>query len=73
MAEQQFDVFMCHNGEDKPAVIRIARQLQDQGIEPWLDEWELRPGLDWQNALEAQIEQIKTAAVFVGNEGLGPW
>ncbi|MEO1392668.1 MAG: GUN4 domain-containing protein [Cyanobacteria bacterium J06634_5] len=73
MAEQPFDVFMCHNGEDKPAVIRIAEQLQTQGIQPWLDEWELRPGLDWQVALEAQIEQIKTAAVFVGPAGLGPW
>ncbi|MGB7250863.1 MAG: GUN4 domain-containing protein [Phormidesmis sp.] len=72
MAEQ-FDVFMCHNGEDKPAVIKIAKQLQIQGIKPWLDEWELRPGLDWQVALEAQIEQIKTAAVFVGGAGFGPW
>ena len=73
MAEQRFDVFLCHNSEDKAAVIEVARQLQAQGIEPWLDEWELRPGLDWQDALEGQIEQIQTAAVFVGNAGLGPW
>ena len=73
MAEQRFDVFLCHNSEDKSAVIEIARQLQAQGIKPWLDEWELRPGLDWQDALDGQIEQIQTAAVFVGNAGLGPW
>ena len=73
MAEQKFDVFLCHNSEDKAAVIEVARQLQARGIKPWLDEWELRPGLDWQDALDGQIEQIRTAAVFVGNAGLGPW
>ena len=73
MAEQQFDVFMCHNSRDKHAVIEISSRLQERGIKPWLDEWELRPGLSWQVALEEQIEQIKTAAVFVGSAGLGPW
>ena len=51
----------------------IARQLQVRGLKPWLDEWELRPGLPWQRALEKQIEQIKSAAVFVGKNGQGPW
>lgn len=43
------------------------------GLLPWLDEWELRPGLVWQRQLEQQIAQIKSAAVFVGKEGIGPW
>ena len=45
----------------------------DQGIVPWLDEWELRPGVPWQRLLEEQIAKIKSAAVFVGREGIGPW
>ena len=40
---------------------------------PWLDEWELRPGLPWQRLLEEQIGQIKSVAVFVGRQGIGPW
>jgi tetratricopeptide (TPR) repeat protein len=68
-----YDVFMCHNSEDKPEVKRIALRLLKHGIRPWLDEWELRPGLSWQQALEAQIENIKSAAVFLGKSGIGPW
>ena len=68
-----FDVFLCHNGQDKPAVKQIGEQLKHHGILPWLDEWELRPGLPWQRLLEEQIEQIKAAAVFVGKDGIGPW
>ena len=72
-ATMDFDVFLCHNSIDKPAVKKIAEQLKEQGLLPWLDVWELRPGLPWQRALEEQIEHIKTAAVFVGKEGIGPW
>lgn len=73
MADQQFDVFLCHNSEDKPAVIEIAQQLKQNDVKPWLDLWELRPGVDWQEALEEQIKQIRCVAVFVGGSGLGPW
>jgi len=41
----QFDVFLCHNEEeeDKDAVRNIGKQLKEQGISPWLDEWEVPP------------------------------
>lgn len=68
-----FDVFLCHNSKDKPEVMRVGERLKERGILPWLDEWELRPGLPWQRLLEEQIEQIKSAAVFVGEDGIGPW
>jgi hypothetical protein len=35
--------------------------------------WELVPGRPWQRELERQISNIKSAAVFVGMEGVGPW
>jgi hypothetical protein len=68
-----FDVFLCHNVADKPAVLEIAERLMAHGILPWLDQWELRPGLPWQRVLEEQISSIRTAAVFVGSGGIGPW
>ncbi|MCP4409971.1 MAG: toll/interleukin-1 receptor domain-containing protein [Gammaproteobacteria bacterium] len=68
-----FDVFLCHNSEDKPEVKNIGAQLKHHGLRPWLDEWELRPGLPWQRLLEENIEKIDAAAVFVGPLGIGPW
>ncbi|MBD3218334.1 MAG: TIR domain-containing protein [candidate division Zixibacteria bacterium] len=68
-----YDVFLCHNSEDKPIVKKIGRELKRRGMNPWLDEWELQPGLPWQDSIEEQIEKIKSAAVFVGKSGLGPW
>lgn len=73
IASGSFDVFLCHNNKDKFEVKKIGELLKERGIYPWLDEWELRPGFPWQRLLEEQIEQIKSAAVFVGEDGIGPW
>jgi eukaryotic-like serine/threonine-protein kinase len=68
-----FDVFMCHNSEDKRAVREIARKLSEEHIKPWLDEADIRSGSFWHTAIGQQIETVKSAAVFVGESGVGPW
>lgn len=68
-----FDVFLCYNSQDRDAVVQIAETLKERGLRPWLDVWELRPGLPWQEALEEQIDTIGAAAVFIGPGGEGPW
>ena len=37
-----YNVFLCHHGIDKSDVKKVGEQLKEQGILPWLDEWELR-------------------------------
>lgn len=71
LAVGDFDVFLCHNSEDKPQVRKIAARLKAHGLLPWLDEEDLRPGLPWQREIESQIEHIKAAAIFVGPSGIG--
>jgi hypothetical protein len=70
---ESFDVFLCHNSEDKPEIRRIADELIERGIKPWLDEREIRPGTAWQSALDEQIARIRSAAIFIGQSGIGPW
>ena len=68
-----FDVFLCHNSADKPAVRRIGDQLKEAGLLPWLDVDELPPGQPWQPLLEQQIKNIRSAVVCFGAAGIGPW
>jgi hypothetical protein len=68
-----FDVFLCHNSTDKEEVRGICRDLRSRGLQPWLDDEQLRPGLPWQEVLEEQIGAIAAVAVFVGASGFGPW
>ncbi len=70
---QQFDVFLSYNSKDRQAVRCLGRALKKRELTVWLDEWELPPGCLWQNALEDIIANCKSAAVCVGENGVGPW
>src|SRR3712207_3405107 len=73
MASQTFDVFLSHNSKDKPMVRQLAEALAARGLQVWLDEWQLQPGLSSQQLLEEGIRASRSAAVLVGKDGLGPW
>ena len=68
-----FDVFLCHNVADKPAVRELGARLRERGLLPWLDVEQLQPGRPWQQELERRIGDIGAAAVLVGSSGVGPW
>ena len=68
-----FDVFLCHNSADKEAVRGIAQELSKENIKPWMDEADIIAGSFWHTDIGEQIETAKSAAVFVGANGLGPW
>jgi len=44
MKPMLYDVFLCHNSRDKPAVTDIEERLRGRGLRCWLDRHELRPG-----------------------------
>jgi hypothetical protein len=68
-----FDVFLCHNGKHRMQVRHLAKALQARGLRPWLDELELIPGRPWQEAREEAIETVRSSAILIGTDGLGPW
>lgn len=68
-----FDVFLCHNSQDKPAVRKLNVALKSAGISTWFDEEQLEPGAIWQTELEKHIAEVRNACVFVGDSGQGPW
>ena len=68
-----FDAFLSHNSKNKPAVRELKQHLTAARLKVWFDEDELRPGIPWQELLEAGIKASKSVVVVVGDDGLGPW
>lgn len=68
-----FDAFLSHSSTDKPVVRRVAEALRGAGLNVWFDEWNIVPGVSWQDSLEEAIENSKAAIIFIGESGLGPW
>jgi beta-lactamase class D len=42
-AESSYDVFLSYNSLDHGVVEAVARKLQDEGLKPFLDRWNLAP------------------------------
>ena len=71
MNKLKFDTFLSHHSPDKPAVEEFARRLRREGIEPWLDKWNLIPGDPWQEAIEHALDDCRSCCVFIGPSGIG--
>ena len=73
MDKDKHDVFLSYNRKDQDAVRRLANKLKHRGLKVWIDECELAPGQPWQPALQEIIKSVKSAAVAIGKDGVGPW
>ena len=73
LKDAAFDVFLCHNSQDKPAVRELAQNLKDLGLLAWIDEEQLLPGDVVQEKLERAIRRAGAVIVCIGPHGLGRW
>lgn len=67
-----FDIFLCHNSEDKEIVSGIEQQLRSRGVRCWFDRHELRPGSDWKAFVRGEWPRIGAVAVCLGPHGVSP-
>ncbi|MBN8658291.1 MAG: SUMF1/EgtB/PvdO family nonheme iron enzyme [Anaerolineae bacterium] len=64
-------VFLCHSSADKPAVRELYQKLRAEAwIQPWLDEEELFPGMDWDLEIEKAIEATDVILVCLSNNSI---
>jgi hypothetical protein len=73
MASHRYHVFLSYSSVDQPAVGELAKRLVREGLEPWLDTWNLVPGDVCQPAMEAALADCASCAVFIGPGGFGVW
>lgn len=67
------DVFFSYNTCDHEQVEAVAQSLTKHGLKVFLDRWYLKPGQPWPQMLEQVLGSCQSMAIFLGDEGLGPW
>lgn len=69
------DIFLCHNSKDKPIVEKInqALKVKDSNLKTWIDKDNITHGEAFQQAIQEAIPKTKSAAIFFGLHGVGPW
>ncbi|MBX3035402.1 MAG: toll/interleukin-1 receptor domain-containing protein [Anaerolineales bacterium] len=64
-------VFLCHSSTDKPIVREIYQRLESETwLDPWLDEENLLPGMDWDMEIEKAVEAADVVLVCVSNNSV---
>lgn len=64
-------VFLCHAKEDKPAIRNLYKLLKTQSwIEPWLDEVNLLPGMDWELEIFKALRDADVILVCLSKESV---
>ena len=58
-------VFLSHSSDDKPLARRIASQLKERGIHPWLDEAEIRVGHSIPDKIAEGISQSQVFCILI--------
>jgi formylglycine-generating enzyme required for sulfatase activity len=64
-------VFLCHSKNDAKIVRDLYEKLRAESwIQPWLDEEELFPGMDWNMEIEKAIEATDVILVCLSNNSI---
>lgn len=56
MPSEEPKAFLCHASEDKDLARRIAKDLQNDGIDTFFDEWEIRSGDSIRRKIDSGLE-----------------
>jgi hypothetical protein len=64
-AARQLRVFLCHGSEDKQDVRRLYQLLREADMQPWLDEKDIKPGQDWDEAIREAVRACHIVLVFL--------
>jgi hypothetical protein len=66
-------VFLCHNTKEKPEINKIRSLLEEREIRTFMDQYNFKSFGLWKEQLKTEITSFRTAAIFLGKSGLGPW
>ncbi len=67
--ERQYDVFISHASEDKDEVVRpLAHALQDQGLDVWYDEFELRIGDSLRRKIDRGLANSRFGVIVLSED-----
>src|SRR5579872_2877623 len=61
----EYDVFLSHSTDDKPAVRELAERLKTDGLRVCFDEWEIQPGDQILRKIGELLEQSRTLVLIM--------
>jgi len=69
-SKRQLRVFLCHASADKPSVRDLYRHLVRDGVDVWMDETSLLPGMDWRLEIPRAVQKADAIIICLSNHSV---
>jgi hypothetical protein len=70
----KYDAFLSHSAKDREFAIRLATDLTEAGISVWLDQWHIRPGDSFVEAIDQAMQESRFLLVVMSPDYFqSPW
>jgi hypothetical protein len=63
-------IFLAHASEDKPFVRKLYKNLKKNRLNPWFDEEDIPPGVDWNKYIQKIIRESKFFIICFSKKSL---
>lgn len=57
--DASYDVFLSHSAKDREFTMRLASDLAEAGLRVWLDQWNIKPGDSFAEAIDHAIRDSR--------------
>ena len=64
-------VFISYAKEDKDVAEKLYNELEQSGVEPWLDSMDLVPGQAWERAIRKAIDESSYFIAVLSSRSVG--
>ena len=58
-------IFVSYSSKDRPFALKFVKELQDLGVNVWMDQLGIKLGENWDNAIEEALENSNTFLLFI--------
>ena len=58
-------IFVSYSSKDRPFALKFVKELQDLGVNVWMDQLGIKLGENWDNAIEEALDNSNTFLLFI--------
>ena len=65
MNQEESKIFISYSRQDKDFALKLAEDLRAAGVEIWIDQLDIAPGVRWDDAVEEALDSCKSFMVIL--------
>ena len=63
-------IFLSYARDDQDMVKSVYKRLQAEGYSPWMDQFDILPGENWERSIRAAIQKADFFLIFLSNHSV---